>query len=249
MSAETVEGFRLSPQQSRLWSLQALSGAKAYRAECSVAIEGNADLARLRRCLEQIVARHEILRTSFRRLPGMNAPLQVVHDQLPPRFDEAAEIFPPTPSTAAWKTAEEPVLTAIYRTLGAGRGTLSVDLPALCADRATLERLLEELAALYGDGSKSLPDALQYADVAEWFNELLEKPESASGLEYWKRIDLPGADSLTLPFEVPGESATPFDPKSCPILFPASILPRLDQLGQQTGASPRALLLTCWQIL
>ena len=141
------------------------------------------------------------------------------------------------------------MLTAIYRTLGAGRATLSLDLPALCADRATLERLLEELAALYGDGSKSLPDALQYADVAEWFNELLEKPESAPGLEYWKRIDLAGADSLALPFETPGESATRFDPKSCPILFPASTLPGLRQLGYQTGASPRALLLTCWQVL
>ena len=70
MSAETVEGSRLSPQQSRLWSLQALSGAGAYRVACSVAIEGNVDPSRLRRCLEQIVARHEILRTSFRRLPG-----------------------------------------------------------------------------------------------------------------------------------------------------------------------------------
>jgi amino acid adenylation domain-containing protein/non-ribosomal peptide synthase protein (TIGR01720 family) len=248
MSAETVEGFRLSPQQSRLWSLQAVSGAEAYRMACSVAIEGYADPARLRRCLEQIVARHEILRTSFRSLPGMNAPLQVVHERLPPRFEEAGEAFHPAASAVAGRrTDEEPVVTAVYRTLGAGRAILSLDLPALCADRATLERLLEELAMLYADGS--LPDALQYADVAEWFNELLEKPESAPGVEYWRRIDLAGADSLALPFEAPGESATRFNPKSCPILFPASTLRHLEQLGQQTGATPRALLLTCWQVL
>ncbi|MDQ2979073.1 MAG: amino acid adenylation domain-containing protein, partial [Acidobacteriota bacterium] len=108
---------------------------------------------------------------------------------------------------------------------------------------------LEELATLYGDGSKSLPDALQYADVAEWFNDLLEKPESAPGREYWRRIDLAGADSLALPFETSGESAPRFDPKSCPILFPASTLPRLEQLGHQTGTGLRALLLTCWQLL
>ncbi len=245
MSAETVEGFRLSPQQSLLWSLQWASGAGAYRAACAIAIEGDADPSRIRRSLEQIVARHEILRTSFRSLPGMSHPLQVVHERLPPRFDLAGAI----PSADAGKPTEEPVLTATYRPLGAGRAILSLDLPALCADRATLERLLEELATLYADGSNPPSDALQYADVAEWFNELLEKPGSAAGLEYWRRIDLAGADVLAVPFAASDESATRFDPRSCPIRFPASTLPSLDRLGQQIGASPRAVLLTCWQVL
>ncbi|MEO8191051.1 MAG: condensation domain-containing protein, partial [Acidobacteriota bacterium] len=75
---DTIEGFRLSPQQARLWSLQEKDGSGSYRARAVVAIDGRVDPDRLRLAIVKVAGRHEILRTTFRGLPGMSAPLQVI---------------------------------------------------------------------------------------------------------------------------------------------------------------------------
>src|SRR3569832_755746 len=86
MEQQLVEGFRLSPQQERLWRLQ--KGSSAFRAGCSVLIEGRLDSSALREALWRVVNRHEILRTAFRLLPGMDAPLQVIVDEAVCAADE-----------------------------------------------------------------------------------------------------------------------------------------------------------------
>ena len=71
--AASVVGYRLSPQQERLWSLQ---GDQPFRAQCAVALSGPLDRQRLRAALADTVERHPILRTAFRHLPGISAPLR-----------------------------------------------------------------------------------------------------------------------------------------------------------------------------
>src|ERR1044072_3431353 len=79
MSQDLVQGFRLSPQQKYLWSLQ--QDSSAYRAQSVIALEGKLNRAALEAALERIVARQEILRTSFEFLPGMKTPVQVVSEE------------------------------------------------------------------------------------------------------------------------------------------------------------------------
>ena len=80
MEKEVLEGFRLSPQQTRLWHLQQSDGSPAYKAQCAVLIEGDLKIEILRKALERIVHHHEILRTSFLRLSGMAIPVQIISD-------------------------------------------------------------------------------------------------------------------------------------------------------------------------
>ena len=42
------EGYRLSPQQNRLWSLQQVGNGATFRAQCVLLIEGQLDAAILR---------------------------------------------------------------------------------------------------------------------------------------------------------------------------------------------------------
>ncbi|HNP74272.1 MAG TPA: condensation domain-containing protein, partial [Kouleothrix sp.] len=74
---QLVEGFRLAPQQKRLWQLQSAGGA-AYCAQGLVAIDGPLDRPALAAALRELAARHEILRTSFQRPPGLALPVQVI---------------------------------------------------------------------------------------------------------------------------------------------------------------------------
>jgi NRPS condensation-like uncharacterized protein len=69
---QTLEGFRLSPQQKYLWLLQ--QDSLAYRASCAIQIEGNLNVEALKAALNQIVDRHESLRTTFHRQPGIKIP-------------------------------------------------------------------------------------------------------------------------------------------------------------------------------
>src|ERR1041385_5507963 len=74
MSKEIIEGYRLSPQQKHLWLL----GQSERSATCAVRIDGDLNVDLLRRAIEQAVERVEILRTTFKLLPGMTIPGQVI---------------------------------------------------------------------------------------------------------------------------------------------------------------------------
>ena len=80
MQQDIVEGFRLSPQQKRLWLLQQTDGSLPYRARCAVTIHGALNAEILEQALRTVIARHEILRTSFQLLPGISIPVQVISD-------------------------------------------------------------------------------------------------------------------------------------------------------------------------
>ena len=89
-------------------------------------------------------------------------------------------------------------------TLSADKHMLFVALSALCADTATLAIFVRELSRCYSAclrGETLTDAALQYADVAQWQNELLESADTQSGTEYWRKQDHFFAYLVTLPFE------------------------------------------------
>ncbi|HWP42128.1 MAG TPA: condensation domain-containing protein [Blastocatellia bacterium] len=81
MQAMTRPGYRLSPQQRRLWLLEQRYRGAAFVSQCAASITAGLDRERIREALERVVARHEILRTSFERQPGLRLPLQVIAEE------------------------------------------------------------------------------------------------------------------------------------------------------------------------
>src|SRR5215213_11325374 len=82
MSEEIVQGYRLSPQQKRLWYLQHTL-RDAFWSRCAVRIAGRVDLEGLKNAIYRVVEEHEILRTTFTVLPGMTVSVQVIHPESP----------------------------------------------------------------------------------------------------------------------------------------------------------------------
>src|ERR1700681_692916 len=76
MEAASLQGSPLSVQQNRLWSWQ--RDNQIYRTMCAIQIQGTWDTDRFKQALEYVIARHEILRTAFYALPGMDIPIQVI---------------------------------------------------------------------------------------------------------------------------------------------------------------------------
>jgi hypothetical protein len=80
MSATTV-GYRLSPQQKRAWQLLLENNGNGCAVEGVLLIEGRIEPRNLEERLDDIVKRHEILRTGFQALSGASIPIQVVSDR------------------------------------------------------------------------------------------------------------------------------------------------------------------------
>src|SRR5262249_10281784 len=79
---EAPERFPLSPAQHRLWFLDSLlPGTALYNVYTAFQLEGELNLPALERSLNEIVNRHEILRTSFPALHGQ--PLQKIDEPQP----------------------------------------------------------------------------------------------------------------------------------------------------------------------
>ena len=248
-----IDGYPLSPQQQRLWTLGG-DRAEPYAASCAVALGGPLDTARLQAALAALVARHEILRTSFRCLPGMTIPLQVV-------AADGATSFSAEGADGAGDDGREPPISELLRTRGNGgeppldvalrrRGPddhlLLLRLPALCADAAAVRVLLADLARAYaGEPAAGSGDdeVIQYADLAAWQNDLLESEERAAGRDYWHRleIDVPHA---RLPFAAPAAEEG-FRPARVDAPLPAGAA----ELACACGASLEAVLLAAWQVL
>ena len=66
MSEQSIEGYRVSVQQERLWALYAAHGEAAFRSSCAAWLPGGSgkpSAALLRRTLLDVLRRHESLRT------------------------------------------------------------------------------------------------------------------------------------------------------------------------------------------
>ena len=82
LQESAVYGFRLSPQQHRLWTLHQDLRRTPFRVWCLVVLEGQVRLPSLTRALAAVARRHEILRTRFQLLEELESPLQVVTEEL-----------------------------------------------------------------------------------------------------------------------------------------------------------------------
>src|SRR5262249_42630844 len=154
MQTKTVEGFQLSPQQERLWLLRQSGAGMPSRAICAVGVEGPLDLQTLDRAVEMTINRHEILRTTFQRLEGMMAPLQVVADGGPARI-QRYDLQKPSRAAgfadllaAGYLPDDLDDSTPLYLSLIAvspDEHVLLVSVTALCADEAGLKNLVFEI--------------------------------------------------------------------------------------------------------
>ncbi|GET42313.1 amino acid adenylation domain-containing protein [Microseira wollei NIES-4236] len=217
MQKATIEGIRLAPQQKDLWLLQRDEKKQPYRVQCAIEIEGNLNKAILKTALENVVNRQEILRTTFQCLPGMDIPVQVITNgqlawlsehnfsDVNPKLQKAKieEIFAQV-SQMPFNFEEGPLFQVLLITLSPEKFVLIIGLPAMLADRAALKNIMGEISRCYAAswrGEELDDELLQYADIAQWQNELLEGEQTEIGREYWRQLDIDRILNLNLPLE------------------------------------------------
>ena len=262
---DQIIGFRLSPQQKHLWSLK--HGDAAYRAQCSILLEGQLDARLLREALRRVVARHEILRTTFHQIPGIKNPIQVINESDAVSWQEdtlnaaGADGFQEArvkellrgQALSPFDYEQGPVVRALLLALSTNKHLLILTLPSLCADSRTLKNIANDLSQAYGlccQGEEPPPDEiLQYVQFSEWQNELLEGEDAEDGIAYWRRRYASPSSALTVPFEKGPYSESTFEPDSVDLVIGPDVVSKMESLALEHNTSSSVFLLTCWQAL
>jgi amino acid adenylation domain-containing protein len=266
MASANSMGFRLSPQQKHLWSLQKSDCKSPYRAQCAVLISGNLDRAVLKEALRQVVNRHEILRSSFHRQPGLKVPLQVIAEAAEPAWQHAdlSELGPDAQNAELEALFEEErsrpfsfdqttLLRLSLIVLSSDSHILLINLPSLCGDSSTLKNLTLEISRSYAaslSGEELDDEPLQYADASEWQNEMLEADDAdaRSGKAFWGNQGQHYLSSL--PFESKADDRqSESGPDSFTFDMDCDLLAKIDATSRKHHASANAYLLACWQSL
>src|SRR5215213_1720862 len=252
---QVIEGYRLSPQQNHLWLLQGKS--VAFRSQCAVWLEGELRLEVLEAALQQTIERHEILRTTFEQLPGMNAPLQIIGESvLSLRRIEVTESelheLRREEFSAVFDFVSVPPVRFCLAKLTESKHVLLMTLSALCADARTMHNLAHEIGRHYGallNSQAASDEPLQYVQFSEWQNELLASEDAAEGRKYWGE-----ADAVSQGVEAPNPGRTQpssqiFAPQSVSRILAAETAAKIEEFAVESELSPELFFLTCWKIL
>ena len=250
----------LSRGQARLWAASRLravggsynlSGVVDLPARCRPAVLGLA--------LNEVVARHEALRTRFVEVDGR--PSQVVAPAVrvelpvvdlrrlaPDEAEEAVREQLAELAAARFELDSAPLLAArLFRLPGGDR--LAIAAHHLIADGWSVGLVFRELAAIYDALGRGLPSplpppALQYADWVLWQRE--PHPFRAAQLAYWREQ----LDGLPEALELPGSHGRRAVPRnrgrSLPFAVDAETTRALRTLHRREGCTLFMALLTAY---
>jgi amino acid adenylation domain-containing protein len=263
---EEVFVFPTSFAQQRLWFLdQFQPNSPFYNIPTAVRLTGKLDVVAFERALNEIVRRHETLRTTFATSDGK--PVQVIapQDALPlPVFDlthHEVEVRETDALRLARDDAQRPfdlsrgpLLRATLIRLGNEEHIVLLTMHHIVSDGWSMGVLISELATLYDAFANNRPSPLpdlpiQYADFAVWQREWLQGDVLESQLAYWGKQLGKGSPILELPADRPRPAVQTFSGATETAVIPRSVVGALESLSRSEGATLFMTLLAAFNVL
>ena len=238
--------------QARLWFLDRLkTGNAAYNISFAVQMQGKLQVKRLEDCINRVVSRQEILRTSFSRVDGK--PVQVIHPHLQVALSVvdvlASEIEEVTTKEhqQCFDLTQVPLLQLKLLRLNSEEHILLLTMHHIIADGMSAEVFMTEVAQYYQ--GLTLPDLpIQYKDVVYWQNQWLAL-NSQQHLDYWRAKLKNTPPLLQLPTDKPRPPVQTYQGKCYSWEIPDDLSRQLQSLAQNEGVTLYMLLLAAFKTL
>ncbi|BAY81672.1 peptide synthetase [Calothrix parasitica NIES-267] len=256
---QNLNELPLSFAQQRLWFLHQLEpDTTAYNIAFSWHFTGNLNIDLLQSCLNTIVQRHEILRTSFVAIDGqpnqvttpeLFLPLPIIDLRCLSELNRQTEVDKLTKQEAQcpFNLTEAPLLRVKLLQITDNENILLLTLHHIIADGWSRGIILRELTALYkGSVLPKLP--IQYVDFAVYQQQWLQGKELAAQIAYWKQ-QLKDLSILELPTDNPRKPVQTFDSATEYVVIPKKILDGLKHLSRQQGTTLFMSALAAFKIL
>jgi amino acid adenylation domain-containing protein len=250
--------------QQRLWFLDQLQpGNVSYLIPWAMRLSGRLDPVSLERAVNEIVARHEVFRTTFELRDG--DPAQIVrsslHIELPltdltsdREPERKAEELARAEGLRPMDLGRGPLLRARLLKVGEEEHVLLLTTHHIIFDGWSRRILVRELASLYraltaGEAPGLARPKLQYADYAVWQRKYFAAGALDQQLGYWKKALQGIPASLELPTDHPRPVEQTFSGRVKSFTLPQELSRRLTQLSRANGVTLFMTMLAGFQML
>ena len=257
----------LSFAQQRLWVQDQLEpNNSTFNIPRSLRLKGSVNILALEDALNGILARHEVLRTTYSSdrdghpfqviAPELILPLQVIDlsDMHTAEREKEARRIAQAEANTAFNLATGPITRNMLIRMSDDDHILMMNTHHIVSDGWSTGILIRELGALYEAALQGKPSPLpdlpiQYADFAVWQRNWFQGEVLDRQVQYWKKR-LDGAPPLlALPTDRPRPAAPAFRGAMHHALLPASLHEAVRTLGRQRGATPFMVLLAAFECM
>lgn len=256
----------LSIAQERLWFLDQLApGMTAYNIPKAFRLTGRLDVTALAQSLNEIVRRHEVLRTTFTAIDGrpvqsiastLTLPLPVVNLSGLPEAEREnrAQQLAIEEARQSFDLAQGPLLRAAILQLGEQDYIFLLTMHHIVSDGWSMGGLFRELAALYAAFSTGKPSPLpelpiQYADFAHWQRQWLQGEALQTQLTYWTKQLAGDLSVLQLPTDHPRSAVPTFRGATQSLALSPPLTAGLKAMSQREGTTLFMSMLAAFKTL
>ncbi|MFC4547220.1 non-ribosomal peptide synthetase [Paenactinomyces guangxiensis] len=259
-------GLPLSYAQQRLWFFDRLLPQSAiYNIPVAFQLYGALQGDLIEKSLNEIIKRHEVLRTTFIEQDGRA--IQLVHDDMILSLDtldlrdlsalekeKEVKRLAQEDAATAFELSQGPLMRAHLIQLEEKEFVLLLNMHHIVSDGYSMDIFVDELTALYESFKKgespSLPGLpIQYADYAVWQRETLEGKLLEKQLSYWKK-QLSGSEPLlALPTDRPRPAVQTYDGAHLSFTIPDDVAAKLRALSRQEGVTLFMTLMAAFKCL
>ncbi|MEG4028409.1 MULTISPECIES: amino acid adenylation domain-containing protein [unclassified Microcoleus] len=258
--------FPLSFAQQRLWFFEQLTpGNFTYHILAGVRLTGTLDARSLDRSLNELVKRHEVLRTAFKTINGQ--PVQAIASNLElkileidlrslpetERYREVERLIA-AEAKLAFDLSQAPLLRAKLLHFSDSNWVLLLSTHHIISDAWSMGIFIQELATFYQAFSTGKPSPLpelsvQYADFASWQRQWLQGEVLETQVAYWKKQLGGNLPVLNLPTDRPRSAVQTFRGAVHKFTIPKAIAEEIAQLSQREKATLFMTLLAAFKTL
>ncbi|MEL6864783.1 MAG: amino acid adenylation domain-containing protein [Bacteroidota bacterium] len=257
---KTSKGL-LSFAQERLWLIDQLEGSVPYHISTVLNVKGPLNRKALESAFQQIIERHEVLRTVYNQEEGRaiqevrsNKDWQILDETKPELADPKQwEAWLTNVLNRPFNLAKDSMIRVHLAELGQEEFTLVIILHHIAADGWSMAILIDELLSLYQstieDQRPNLPALpIQYWDYAHWQRKVLDSQTLSDQLLWWEK-ELLGAASLELPTDFSRPSIQSTRGGHLYFELDAPLTTQIRQLAKGAGATLFMTLLAAFKIL
>ncbi|CAD5916872.1 Surfactin synthase subunit 1 [Planktothrix agardhii] len=260
------EELPVSYAQQRLWFLDQLEpNSSFYNVPFALHLEGTLKIDVLEKSLQEIIQRHESLRTNFLTLDGnpvqiikpeSNWKLTIINDKESKNYREenALKQWLEIHSHQPFDLANESLIRATLLELSDTENLLLICMHHVVSDGWSMGVFIQELTTLYNAYTKGLNPLLkelpiQYADFALWQREYLQGEILQNQLNYWQKQLSAAPALLHLPSDRPRPPEQRFEGDRIRCILSPELSQGLNKLSREKGVTLFMTLLTAFNIL
>ncbi|MEG4966340.1 amino acid adenylation domain-containing protein [Microcoleus sp. B6-A1] len=255
----------LSFAQQRLWFLdQLVPNNPFYNVPAALRLTGSLNFSALQQTFNEIVRRHEALRTTLAVVSGQpvqriaaafHLPINVVDLRSLPKESRQTEANRLTAQEAqrSFNLSNDLLLRVTLLQLDDAEYLLMLNMHHIVSDGWSIGVLIQELGALYTAFASEKPSPLpalsiQYADFAKWQREWLQGEVLETQLAYWRQ-QLNGISMLNLPADRPRPAIQSYRGKRQFLQLPKQLSEALETLSQREGVTLFMTMLAAFKTL